>query len=102
MDIDRFIKIIILICSVKFDLISCELGRYEYELTCTEDYSEYLHYGGDVLLGGLFPIHQRRIIDKGILQKPQLTANGYKVRVIILLVRTMSSSYFSKHSVCLK
>ncbi|CAH8448569.1 unnamed protein product [Schistosoma guineensis] len=79
MDIDRFITIIILIRSVQFDLISCELGRYEYELTCTEDYSEYLHYGGDVLLGGLFPIHQRRIIDKGILQKPQLTANGYKL-----------------------
>ncbi|CAH8451252.1 unnamed protein product [Schistosoma haematobium] len=79
MDIDRFITIIILICSVQFDLINCELGRYEYELTCTEDYSEYLHYGGDVLLGGLFPIHQRRIIDKGTLQKPQLTANGYKL-----------------------
>ncbi|VDO66771.1 unnamed protein product [Schistosoma margrebowiei] len=79
MDIDRFITIIILICSVQFDLIICELGRYEYELICTEDYSEYLYYGGDVLLGGLFPIHQRRIIDKGILQKPQLTANGYKL-----------------------
>ncbi|CAI2723594.1 unnamed protein product [Schistosoma spindalis] len=79
MDIDRFITIIILICSVQLDLISCALGRYKYELTCTEDDSEYLHYGGDVLLGGLFPIHQRRTIDKGIFQKPQLTANGYKL-----------------------
>ncbi|CAH8451888.1 unnamed protein product [Schistosoma rodhaini] len=79
MDIDRFISTIILIFSVRFDLISCEPGRHKYESTCTEDDSEYLYYGGDVLLGGLFPIHQRRIIDKGILQKPQLTANGYKL-----------------------
>ncbi|CAH8441812.1 unnamed protein product [Heterobilharzia americana] len=54
-------------------------SKPKHDLACREDHSEYLYYPGDVLLGGLFPIHQRPVISKGILQEPKLTAIGYKL-----------------------
>ncbi|CAH8442461.1 unnamed protein product [Schistosoma turkestanicum] len=79
MNINYFITIIIIICSVQFEMINCEHGRLKYESTYGEDNSEYLLYEGDVLIGGLFPIHQRSVINQEILQEPKLTANGYKL-----------------------
>ncbi|KAH8853077.1 Metabotropic glutamate receptor 7 [Schistosoma japonicum] len=76
---DIFEIIISLIFSIQLNLIICEYNGYKYELACREDNPEYLHYPGDVLLGGLFPIHQRPVINKGILQEPQLTSTGYKL-----------------------
>ncbi|CAH8439887.1 unnamed protein product [Heterobilharzia americana] len=54
-------------------------SKPKHDLACREDHSEYLYYPGDVFLGGLFPIHQRPVISKGILQEPKLTAIGYKL-----------------------
>ncbi|CAH8441736.1 unnamed protein product [Heterobilharzia americana] len=64
---------------LKWMLTILKAYKPKHDLACREDHSEYLYYPGDVLLGGLFPIHQRPVISKGILQEPKLTAIGYKL-----------------------
>nr|CAH8827235.1 unnamed protein product [Trichobilharzia regenti] len=69
----------ILIILTQFSAIISARNRPKRDLACRDDHPEYLLYPGDVLLGGLFPIHQRPVISKGILQEPKLTATGYKM-----------------------